>query len=83
MLAGVLPLNASPASFQAIGQDLMAGNPVGAGSAVGKGLENVFLPGFQNVFVPLNQLGAPGASPIPINPVGALGDLAPILSIPG
>jgi PE family len=74
---------ALPASFQAAGQDLMAGNPVAAGETVGQGLENVFLPGFQNVFVPLDQLGSAAAPPILINPIGPLGDLAPIFAIPG
>ncbi len=70
-----------PASFQAAGEALMAGDIVGAGQAIGSGVVNAIIPGFQQVIVPLAQLGAPGM--IPIIPLGPLGDLAPIFAIPG
>ncbi|BBZ44384.1 PE family protein [Mycobacterium parmense] len=70
-----------PAAFQAAGQALLAGNFQGAVNAVAQGLENVVLPGFQEVFIPLADLGLPGE--FPITPLGPLGDLAPIFAIPG
>jgi hypothetical protein len=76
-------LSGLPASFQAAGQALAAGNVPGAVNAVAHGLENVFLPGFQPASVDIGQLGSPTAMPLPITPLGALGDLAPILAIPG
>jgi hypothetical protein len=72
-----------PASFQAAGQALAAGNIQGAGQAIAKGLENVFLPGFQSVSVDIGELGSPTAMPIAVTPLGPLGDLAPIFAIPG
>ncbi len=57
------------------------GNIVGAADAIGKGIENVFLPGFQEVFIPLSQFGLPGE--VAVIPLGPLGDLAPIFAIPG
>ncbi|ORW50296.1 hypothetical protein AWB90_07045 [Mycobacterium paraense] len=71
----VTGLTALPASFQAAGQALLAGDPVAAANALGQGVESVFLPGF-NVANP-----APGV--VTITPAGPLGDLLPILSIPG
>lgn len=68
-------LTTLPASFQAAGQALAAGDMVGAANILGQGVESVFLPGF-NVTNP-----APGV--LSITPAGPLGDLLPILSIPG
>jgi hypothetical protein len=53
-----------PASFQAAAQALQTGDIVGAANALGQGLENVFLPGFQDVNIPLAQLGSPGSIPV-------------------
>jgi hypothetical protein len=70
-----------PASFQAAGQALAAGNVQGAFNAVTQGLENVVLPGFQQATIDIGELGQPIL--LPITPLGPLGDLAPILAIPG
>jgi hypothetical protein len=72
-----------PASFQAAGQALAAGDVQGAAHAVAQGLENVFLPGFQSVSFDIGELGSPTATPIAVTPLGPLGDLAPIFAIPG
>jgi hypothetical protein len=72
-----------PASFQAAGQALAGGDIQGAVNAVAQGLENVVLPGFQPVSFDIGQLGSPTATLLPVTPLGPLGDLAPILAIPG
>jgi hypothetical protein len=64
-----------PASFQAAGQALASGDLLGAATALGQGVENVFLPGF-NIVVEDGGVLA-------IVPIGPLGDLAPIFAIPG
>jgi hypothetical protein len=64
-----------PASFQAAGQALAAGDMVGAANILGQGVESVFLPGF--------DIANPGPGILTITPAGPLGDLLPILSIPG
>ncbi|OBG30740.1 hypothetical protein A5673_01170 [Mycobacterium sp. E3198] len=64
-----------PASFQAAGQALASGDLVGAATALGQGVENVFLPGFNIVVEDGGVLS--------IVPIGPLGDLAPIFAIPG
>ncbi|OBF51000.1 hypothetical protein A5787_07695 [Mycobacterium sp. 852002-50816_SCH5313054-b] len=79
----VTGLNGLPASFQAAGQSLAAGNVQGAVNAVTQGLENVVLPGFQGVSFDIGELGSPTATPLAITPLGPLGDLAPIFAIPG
>ncbi|MGA9675357.1 MAG: PE family protein [Mycobacterium sp.] len=63
-------------SFHAAGQALLAGNPSAAASDALQGLENFFLPGF--TVPPIT-----GSAPIPITLNGPLGDLLPILGIPG
>jgi PE family len=63
-------------SFQAAGQALLAGNPSAAANDALLGLENFFLPGF--TVPPIT-----GSAPIPITLNGPLGDLLPILGIPG
>ena len=77
----VTGLSGLPASFQAAGQALAAGNVPGAVNAVAQGLEHVFLPGFQQASIDIGELGQPIL--LPITPLGPLGDLAPILAIPG
>ncbi|MGO9509231.1 MAG: PE family protein [Mycobacterium sp.] len=72
-MAGV---NAFPASWQAAQQAFMAGDVTGGLLQVGGGLLNPFLTGL-NV-IPNNDTGI-----LTIMPVGALGDLTPILGIPG
>ena len=67
---------ALPASFQAAGQALLAGNIQGAVSDVGKGLLNT-------VFTGLTGTVAADGTTIVITPGGALGQLLPILNIPG
>lgn len=64
-----------PAGFEAAFQDLLVGNNIAAYGAINQALLNGFLPGF-NV-----ELGSGTFSPVV--PMGVLGDLAPILSIPG
>jgi hypothetical protein len=63
-----------PATLGAAFQNLVAGNPVGAYQALDSGLLNAFLPGFNGVL-------ANGTAVI--TPIGPLGDLAPIFTIPG
>ena len=75
LITGVQTL---PAAFGTAFGDLLAGNPVGAYQALNSGLINAFLPGFHD---PTVELG--GTTPVPVVPLGPLGDLAPILSIPG
>jgi PE family len=69
------------AGFQTAFQDLLAGNNIGASAAFNQALVNFFLPGFQDITIPLSQLGAPGT--FSVIPLGLLGDLAPIFAIPG
>lgn len=69
--AGVLAL---PSAFQSAFQALQAGNITGAVNAIGTGFLNLFFTGFNvttvgDIFV--------------ITPTGTLGDLLPILAIPG
>ncbi len=68
-------LHALPASFQTAFGDLAVGNTPGAVNALGSGLGNLFITGFNTT------LGAGGV--LSITPTGTLGDLLPILSIPG
>jgi len=68
-------LHALPASFQTAFQDLAAGNTTGALGAIDSGLGNLFITGFNTT------LGADGV--LTVTPTGTLGDLLPILSIPG
>jgi hypothetical protein len=68
-----------PAGFQAAFQDLLVGDNGGAYGAINQALINAFLPGFNGV-----QVGGDGSAVlIDIVPMGPLGDLAPILAIPG
>jgi hypothetical protein len=68
-----------PAGFLTAAQDLLRGDNVGAYIAINQALTNAFLPGFNGV-----QVGPGGSSVvIDIVPMGPLGDLAPILAIPG
>ena len=67
---------ALPASFQAAGQALLAGNVQGAVNDVGQGLLNT-------VFTGLSGTVAADGVTIVITPGGALGQLLPIISIPG
>jgi hypothetical protein len=64
-----------PAGLQSAGQTLLAGDPVGAGNALGQALESAFLPGFSVSFTPDGLLD--------VAPLGPLGDLAPIFTVPG
>jgi hypothetical protein len=75
LITGVQTL---PAGFPAAFRDLLAGDNVGAYSALNSSLINAFLPGFQDITV---ELG--GTTPVPVVPLGPLGDLAPIFTIPG
>jgi hypothetical protein len=71
-------LQTLPAGFQAAFQDLVAGNNIGAYGQIQQTLQNAFLPGFHDITV---ELG--GTTPVPVVPLGPLGDLAPIFAIPG
>jgi hypothetical protein len=68
-----------PAGFLTAAQDLLVGNNVGAYEAINQTLINAFLPGFNAVQLP----SPPGSIALSIVPMGPLGDLAPILAIPG
>jgi PE family len=69
-------LQGLPAAFHTGLQQLSTGNWTGAWNTIGTGLEHVFLPGFN-----ATELNAAGISTI--TPTGVLGDLLPVLSIPG
>ncbi|WP_156689645.1 PE family protein [Mycobacterium sp. Marseille-P9652] len=75
LITGVQTL---PTGFQTAFGDLLVGDNGGAYAAVNTALVNAFLPGFQPVTV---ELG--GTTPVPVVPLGPLGDLAPVLTIPG
>jgi PE family len=64
------------AGFQAAFQNLFAGNPIGAYSAIDQALQTAFLPGFN-----VTEIGS--ADLFNVVPIGPLGDLAPIFTIPG
>ncbi|OBF21841.1 hypothetical protein A5725_12965 [Mycobacterium kubicae] len=72
-----------PSAFQTAGNALIAGDFQGAVNAISQGVQNVFLPGFQQLSIDISELGSPTAVPLAITPLGPLGDLAPILAIPG
>jgi PE family len=64
-----------PAGFETALQDLLVGNNVGAYQALNQTLLNGFLPGLNAVLEPTGI--------VDVTPQGFLGDLAPILAIPG
>ena len=68
-------LHGLPASFHTAFSDLEAGNATGTVQAVKLGLQDLFITGFNT------SLGANNV--ITVTPAGTLGDLMPILSIPG
>jgi PE family len=72
-------LPTASAGFHAAFQDLLAGNPVGAYGDINQALINAFLPAFNG------GNGVTIGSQLLFNyvPLGPLGDLAPIFSIPG
>ncbi|WP_373159551.1 PE domain-containing protein [Mycobacterium marinum] len=66
---------ALPAAYQAAFQDFMAGNVSGAADHLESGLANLFITGFDVT---------PGSDAVlSITPTGTVGDLLPILGIPG
>ncbi|OBK46628.1 PE family protein [Mycobacterium sp. 1081908.1] len=68
-----------PGGFLTAAQDLLAGDNGGAYGAINRTLINAFLPGFNGV-----QVGSDGSTLVTdIVPIGPLGDLAPIVAIPG
>lgn len=69
----VTGLNGLPASFQSAFQDLAAGNFTGAEGTLESGFASLFFTGFNLT----------GADVLSVTPTGTLGDLLPILSIPG
>jgi PE family len=75
----VTGVQALPAGFQAAFQDLLVGDNVGAYGAINQALIDAFLPGFNGVQLPSD----PAVALLDIVPMGPLGDLAPILAIPG
>ncbi|WP_068177522.1 PE family protein [Mycobacterium sp. UM_CSW] len=75
----VTGIQALPGGFQTAAQDLLAGDNGGAYGAINQALINAFLPGFNGV-----QVGSDGSTLVTdIVPIGPLGDLAPIVAIPG
>jgi hypothetical protein len=58
--------------------DLLAGNPVGAYSALQQGLQSLGLPGFEPITFMLGQQAL-----VPVIPAGPLGALAPVAVLPG
>jgi hypothetical protein len=58
--------------------DLLAGNPVGAYSALQQGLQSLGLPGFEPIAFTLGQ-----SALVPVIPAGPLGALAPVGALPG
>ncbi|HET7074439.1 MAG TPA: PE family protein [Mycobacterium sp.] len=68
------------AGVQTAFHDLLAGNPVGAYGDLNQALVNAFLPGFNSIQV---APGASGLGEFLVTPMGPLGDLGPILDIPG
>lgn len=73
----ITELQQLPGGFQAAFQDLLVGDNAGAYGAVNQALINAFLPGFN---VP--PLDATSTSPVPVTPIGVLGDLLPPLNLP-
>ncbi len=68
------------AGFQAAFQNLLAGNPVAAYGDLNQALVSALLPGFTGTQVAL----PPGTvGEFLVTPMGPLGDLAPVLAIPG
>jgi len=67
------------AGVQTAFQDLLAGNPVGAYGDLNQALVNTFLPSFAATQVP----GGTVFGNFLITPKGVLGDLGPVLNIPG
>lgn len=67
-------LQGLPGSFQTAFQDLAAGNITGAQNALGSGFFNLFFTGFNATTV---------GDLVSVTPTGTLGDLLPMLSIPG
>ena len=71
-------LQALPAAFESAIQDLLAGNIGGAVSTLGNAFVNLFFTGFSTQTTgPITDLVAT------VTPTGTLGDLLPILTIPG
>ncbi|GJO06961.1 hypothetical protein NJB18091_48650 [Mycobacterium marinum] len=66
---------ALPAAYQAAFQDFMAGNVSGAADHLESGLANLFITGF--------DVTAGSDAVLSITPTGTVGDLLPILGIPG
>ena len=67
-------LHALPAAFQAAFQDLVAGDVSGAVSEIAKAFANLFVTG-----VDVSNVG----TTFFVTPTGALGDLLPLLTLPG
>ncbi|OBK13605.1 PE family protein [Mycobacterium asiaticum] len=68
-------LQGLPASFQAAGQAFQAGDVNGAINNLATGFLRPFISGFTGELL--------DSGLVPVNPTGAVGDLMPILSIPG
>ncbi|MDC8983991.1 PE family protein [Mycobacterium marinum] len=66
---------ALPAAYQAAFQDFMAGNVSGAADHLESGMANLFITGF--------DVTAGSDAVLSITPTGTVGDLLPILGIPG
>jgi hypothetical protein len=68
-------LQALPAAFQAAFQDLIAGNFGGAASQIGSGIAGLFVTGV--------NVQMQGLTTFLITPTGTIGDLLPLLTLPG
>lgn len=77
----VVGLEQLPAAFQSAVQALMVGNVNGAVNDIAQGFVGLFFTGFE-ITETGDPLVAPGLT-ITVTPTGSLGDLLPILTIPG
>jgi len=76
-------LHLLPAAFQSAAEQLLMGNVTGWVQDVGAGFAGVFVSGFETTSTGTLTLAGNGTIVTDITPIGTLGELLPILSIPG
>ena len=76
-------LHLLPAAFQSAAEQLLMGNVSGWVKDVGAGFAGVFVSGFETTSTGTLTLAGNGTIVTDIAPIGTLGELLPILSIPG